>query len=113
MQVPGSVVTEAEVEAPVVVEKLPAGLRLDGIEPDRVRIRLAGRRRDLVLARNGTVEVRVDALLARNGRRTFHITPDLVAHPDGLEVTSIHPDRVKISIGPATAPEAPVPPKDG
>jgi uncharacterized protein (TIGR00159 family) len=112
VQVPGSVVTEAEVEAPVVVEKLPAGLRLDGIEPERVRIRLAGRRRDLVLARNGTVEVRVDALLARNGRRTFHITPDLVAHPDGLEVTSIHPDRVKISIGPAV-PDAPAPPKDG
>jgi hypothetical protein len=95
-----------------VVEKLPAGLHLDGIEPERVRIRLAGRRRDLVLARNGTVEVRVDALLARNGRRTFHITPDLVAHPDGLEVTSIHPDRVKISIGPAV-PEAPAPPADG
>jgi diadenylate cyclase len=113
VQVPGSVVTEVEVEAPVVVEKLPVELRLEGIEPERVRIKLAGRRRDLVLARNGTVEVRVDALLARNGRRTFQITPDLVAHPDGLEVTSIRPDRVKISIGRADAAEEPAPPKDG
>ena len=76
-----------------------------------MQIRLTGRRRDLVLARNGAVEVRVDALLARHGRRTFQITPDLVALPAGLEVTSIHPDRVKISIGkveePADAEPAP------
>ena len=110
VQVPGSVVTEVEVEAPVLVEKLPAELRLEGIEPDRVIIRLAGRRRDLVLARNGTVEVRVDALLARLGRRTFQITPALVEHPEGLEVTSIRPDRVKISIVEAESPEAPPPP---
>jgi diadenylate cyclase len=116
VQVPGSVVAELEVEAPVVVEKLPANLRLEGIEPERVVILLSGRRRDLVLARNGTVEVRVDALLARLGRRTFEITPSLVDHPEGLEVTSIRPDRVKISIGkvPKAEPQpAPEPPRNG
>lgn len=113
VQVPGSVVTEFEVDAPVVVEKLPAELRLEGVEPGHVRIRLSGRRRDLVLARNGTVEVRVDALLARLGRRTFQITPALVEHPEGLEVTSIRPDRVKISIGKAEGAEEPPPPADG
>jgi uncharacterized protein (TIGR00159 family) len=113
VQVPGSVVTEVEVEAPVVVEKLPADLRLEGVEPERVVVRLTGRRRDLVLARNGAVEVRVDALLARLGRRTFQITPALVEHPEGLEVTSIRPDRVKISIGKAEGAEEPPPPADG
>ncbi len=114
VQVPGSVVTEVEVEAPVLVQKLPRELRLGGVEPDRVRVRLAGRRRDLVLARNGSVEVRVDALLARLGRRTFQITPALVVHPEGLEITSIRPDRVKISIvraESAEGAEAEVPPK--
>jgi hypothetical protein len=105
--VPGSVVTEVEVEAPVVVAKLPPELRLEGVEPERVSVRLSGRRRDLVLARDGSVEVRVDAVLARLGRRTFQITPALVERPEGLEVTSIRPDRVKISIG--RAPEAPAP----
>jgi len=115
VQVPGSVVTEVEVDAPVVVEKLPKELRLEGVEPDRIRIRLAGRRRDLVLARNGSVEVRIDAVLARNGRRTFQITPELIEHPEGLDVTSIRPDRVKLTIVPAegAAPEAPPPPADG
>jgi uncharacterized protein (TIGR00159 family) len=115
VQVPGSVVTEVDVEAPVVVEKLPEGLRLEGIEPQGVRVRLAGRRRDLVLARSGSVEVRVDALLARHGRRTFRLTPELVDHPEGLEVTSIRPDRVKISIGaaePIEATEEPAPPSE-
>jgi diadenylate cyclase len=107
VQVPGSVVTEVEVEAPVVVAKLPPELRLEGVEPERVSVRLSGRRRDLVLARDGSVEVRVDAVLARLGRRTFQITPALVERPEGLEVTSIRPDRVKISIG--RAPEAPAP----
>ena len=99
VQVPGSVVTEVEVEAPVVVDKLPSELRLEGVEPKGVRVRLSGRRRDLVLARSGSVEVRVDALLARLGRRTFPITPDLVERPEGLEVTSVRPERVKITIG--------------
>ena len=106
VQVPGSVVTEVEVDAPVIVEKLPEELRLEGVEPQGVRVRLAGRRRDLVLARSGSVEVRVDALLARLGRRTFQITPELVEHPEGLEVTSIRPERVKISIGPAESAAA-------
>jgi len=118
VQVPGSVVTEVEVEAPVIVEKLPAELRLEGVEPQVLRVRLAGRRRDLVLARSGSVEVRVDALLARLGRRTFPITPELVEHPEGLEVTSIRPERVKISIGraesaePAAPAEEPAPPSE-
>ena len=113
VQVPGSVVTEFEVDAPVVVEKLPSDLRLEGVEPERVSIRLSGRRRDLVLARNGAVEVRVDALLARLGRRTFQITPALVERPEGLEVTRIQPDRVKISIGKAEGADEPPPPADG
>jgi hypothetical protein len=108
VQVPGSVVTEVEVEAPVVVDKLPDEFRLELIEPSVVTVKLTGRRRDLVLARNGSVEVRVDALLSRLGRRTFPLTPELVEHPEGLEVTSIRPDRVKISIGSAAgASEAP------
>jgi uncharacterized protein (TIGR00159 family) len=110
VQVPGSVVTEVEVEAPVVVEKLPEEFRLETVEPGIVTVRLAGRRRDLVLARRGAVEVRVDALLSRLGRRTFPLTPELVEHPEGLEVTSIRPDRVKISIGTA---EPPAPPPSG
>jgi diadenylate cyclase len=112
VQVPGSVVTEVEVEAPVVVAKLPRELRLEGVEPQQVSVRLSGRRRDLVLARDGSVEVRVDANLARLGRRTFQITPALVERPDGLEVTSIRPDRVRISIGRAPE-EEPAPPADG
>ncbi len=110
VQVPGSVVTEVEVKAPVVVEKLPDEFRLETIDPEIVTVRLTGRRRDLVLASNGEVEVRVDALLARLGRRTFPLTPDLVERPEGLEVTSIEPDRVKISIGSA---ERAAPPADG
>jgi uncharacterized protein (TIGR00159 family) len=110
VQVPGSVVTEVEVKAHVVVEKLPDEFRLETIDPEVVTVRLTGRRRDLVLASNGEVEVRVDALLVRLGRRTFPLTPDLVERPEGLEVTSIEPDRVKISIGSAESAE---PPADG
>jgi uncharacterized protein (TIGR00159 family) len=105
VQVPGAVVTEVEVEAPVVVAKLPPELRLDAVEPQEVTVRLSGRRRDLVLARDGSVEVHIDAELARLGRRTFQLTPALVERPEGLEVTSIQPDRVKISIGRATEDE--------
>ncbi|HVH16659.1 MAG TPA: hypothetical protein VNF72_00035, partial [Myxococcota bacterium] len=74
------------------------------VEPEEVKVTLAGRRRDLLLAR-GAVEARIDALLVKLGRRSFEISPDEVSRPAGVEVVEIVPARVRLTVVDQTAPE--------
>lgn len=96
--VPGSVVTEVTLEAPVVVEKLPDGWRLDAVEPAEVAVTLSGRRRDVLLASEEEIVVRLDALLVKLGRRTFEVDPDAVRAPPGLTPLRVDPARVRLSL---------------
>jgi uncharacterized protein (TIGR00159 family) len=96
--VPGSTVDEASFPAPVVVEKIPDEYELEAVEPAEVEITLSGPRRLLVLAGGRRCQVRVDALLARLGRRTFRLGKEDVDHPEGLEVVRVRPDSVRVSL---------------
>jgi hypothetical protein len=96
--VPGSGVVRAVRTVPVVVENLPAGFALAGVEPGEVEVTVSGPRRSLVLGEANAIEVRVDALLVQLGRRTFQVTPDLVAHPEGFQVHEVKPGRVRLSV---------------
>ena len=69
---------------------------------------LRGIRRDLVLSDPEAVTVRVDAYLSRFGRRTFALEEDSVRRPEALDVVSIRPERIKLSLRPASVP-APAP----
>lgn len=109
--VAGQAVVEVERQAAVVVENLPPGYALESVEPPAVQVVAEGTRRQLLLA-NGVFEVRIDALLAQLGRRTFTVSPAQVAHPEGVRVVEVAPDRVRISLRevPAGAPRAASPP---
>jgi hypothetical protein len=107
--VPGSALTEVTVPAHVSVTNLPDDLELESVEPTEVSVTLRGLRRNLVLSEPDQVAVRVDAYLARMGRRTFALEEDSVRRPDGLDVVSVHPERVKVSVRPAGAAPPPTP----
>lgn len=96
--VPGSDAVEVERVLPVVVENLPDGFELEAVTPPEVRVRFEGRRRDVLLADFGSARVRVDAFLARLGRRTFQIGPAAVEGPSSLAVRAVRPDRVVLSL---------------
>jgi len=96
--VPGSGVVRAVRSVPVVVENLPEGFALAGVEPEEVEVTVSGPRRSLVLGEANAIEVRVDALLVQLGRRTFQLTPDLVTHPEGFQVHEVNPNRVRLSV---------------
>ncbi len=96
--VPGATVTEVTRAAPVVVENLPAGWVLEGVDPGEVQLVLEGRRRDLFFGDRGALAVPIDALLVKLGRRTFEIDPTQVRHPPDLRVLAVEPDRVKLSV---------------
>lgn len=116
--VPGSREIQVTLPARVVVERLPKEFRLEKVAPEEVEVTLAGRRRDLLLAR-GNVEAKIDALLVKLGRRSFEISPDEVSRPSGVEVVRIAPSRVRLTIvdetpvAPEAAPPAEPPPSEG
>lgn len=96
--VPGATITRETREVPIVVENLPEGFTLAGIEPPVVEVVLEGRRRDLYLAGNEGLHAEIDALLVQLGRRTFQISPEQISHPAGLKVTAVRPSRVRLSV---------------
>ncbi len=98
LAVPGATIIELDREVAVSVNGVPAAYKVDGVEPATVRVTLSGRRRDLYFLGPDAVKVRVDALLAELGRRTFSLGPANVQHPEIVEVRAIEPDRVKISL---------------
>jgi len=105
--VPGSDMAERSVQATVEVMNLPPGQVLEWVEPDSVTVTLRGLRRDLLLAERTEVSVRIDADLARFGRRTFTISAEDVRKSDLLSVVEVNPETVRISLQPASSAEAP------
>jgi DNA integrity scanning protein DisA with diadenylate cyclase activity len=98
VRVPGSNVVEVVRVAPVKVEKLPKGYELESVTPAQVEVTLSGLQRDLLLRAGETPEVRIDALLAQLGRRTFQVTPDEIQVPPGVRVLAVSPSEVRISL---------------
>ncbi len=98
LAVPGGTWVEVERQVPVAVNGIPPDYELDGVDPPVARVTLAGRRRDLFLLPKDQLKVRVDANLVDLGRRSFPLSPAAVQHPEGVEVRSIEPERVKIRV---------------
>jgi uncharacterized protein (TIGR00159 family) len=96
--VPGSQESESTVEAPVVVENLPEGFTIDVVDPPTVQVTLSGSRRALLFAPEDEVQVQIDALLVKLGRRTFEVDTDAVRTPPGLHAVRVEPRRVRLSL---------------
>jgi len=95
--VPGSSEVEETWTAAVVVENLPAGYRLESVDPPRVEVTFTCPRR-LLPEGPDALEVRIDALLAELGRRTFRVTPAQVEAPPGVLVFDVDPEKVRLSL---------------
>ena len=100
LAVPGGISAEIERDVRVTVSGIPPHFVLESVEPETVRVRVAGRRRDLYLLRDEHLQVRVDAILVDLGRRTFSISARDVIHPERVEIRAVVPDQVKIQLKP-------------
>ncbi len=103
LAVPGSSPVEAARDVAVEVRGLPAGYRIESVEPPQVRVTLEGHRRDLYLIEDGALRVAIDVILVDLGRRTFPVGIENVEYPPGVTPVSVEPDRVKISVQQAPA----------
>jgi len=96
--IPGSESAEQTLQVPVVVTNLPSGYELESIEPPAIEAVFSGLRRDFFLIDRGELKVEIDAFLVQLGRRTFKVSPELIAHPPGLRIVSIDPQKLRLSV---------------
>ena len=96
--VPGATFEEAVLQVPVAVENMPEGYVLEDVKPQEVEVEVAGPRRAMFLASNADFQVVIDADLVRLQRRTFEVSAQSVRHATGLEIKSIKPDKVKLTV---------------
>jgi hypothetical protein len=95
---PGAVIDRSSRTIPVVIDNVPEGYRVAAIEPAEVAVEFEGLRRDFVMAPAADFQVRVDADLVEQGRRTFLVAEDQVDHPPELRIVGMEPIKVRLSI---------------
>ncbi len=97
--VPGSTVGQLTYIVPVVVENMPQGYALEGVEPEVVEVTVKGPRRALLLAQVADFQLIVgDTSLVKLRRRTFAISREAVRHPAGLKVVEVRPPKVRLLV---------------
>ncbi|MFK7895729.1 MAG: diadenylate cyclase [Myxococcota bacterium] len=96
--IPGGEVDRGSKIVPIAVTNLPEGYRVESIEPPSIDVEFEGRRRDLALAPTEEFEVRVDADLVDQGRRTFSVEEGQVAHPESLRIVGLEPIKIRLNI---------------
>ena len=68
------------------------------VEPQEVMVRIEGTRNQVYLSDPTLLEVRVDAVMAPLGRKTFAVTPAEVEHPETLRILAVDPTRVRVEV---------------
>lgn len=109
--VAGERVVERVLRAPVEFQNLPAGLELVGIPPDTVEVRLRGSSGALSRIASGDMAAVLDLRTARPGRRLFHVAPNQIMVPYGIEVVQVGPSTLTVEFemtGFRTVPIEPV-----
>jgi diadenylate cyclase len=96
--VPGSTVGQITREVPVIVENIPEGFILEQIEPELVQVQMTGPRRRLLLAQAADFQAIIDARPIKLGRRTFVVTREMIRHSTDLEVLTVTPEKVRLSV---------------
>ena len=89
--VAGERVVERVLRVPVELQNLPGYLEIVSNPPDTVEVRVRGS--SGVLSRMGPGEIAavIDLRTARTGRRLFHLTPNMVNTPYGIETVQVSP----------------------
>jgi YbbR domain-containing protein len=92
----GEKVVERSLRAPLETQNLPDGLEVVGDAPSAVDVRVRGSSTVLGQLAAGDVVAVLDLSTARSGRRLFHLAPDHVRVPFGVDVTYIGPGTLPL-----------------
>jgi hypothetical protein len=93
----GEKVVERSLRAPLELQNKPEGLEVVGETPGNIDVRVRGSSAILGQLSPGDVVAVLDLSAARAGRRLFHLAPDHVRVPFGVEVTYVGPGTLPIA----------------
>lgn len=97
MSVAGEEIVERGLRVPLELQQFPSGLELQGEPPAAVDVRVRGASAALSRVGAGDVYAVLDLHGASPGRRLFHLTPEQVRAPFGVDVVQINPATVALA----------------
>lgn len=110
MVVAGEATVERGLRVPLELQQFPSGLELRTEAPSTVDVRVRGGSGTLGRLSPADIVAVVDLRGARAGQRLFHLTPDQVRVPFGVEVVQITPPTVALVFENSASKQVPVVP---
>ena len=92
----GEKIVERSLRVPLELQNTPDGIEMVGEMPGAVDVRVRGSSSALGTLSAGDVMALMDLSNAVAGRRLFHLAPDDVRVPDGVEVKSVSPATTEL-----------------
>jgi YbbR domain-containing protein len=108
--VSGDETVERGLRVPLELQQFPDGLELAGQPPTQVDVRVRGASGTLSRVSAGDIVAVLDLRGAHPGQRLFHLTPDQVRAPIGVEVVQVTPATVPMTFERTIARVVPVAP---
>ena len=103
--------SEIGIEVPLRFENLGDTFAVVNKPPSRVDVRVRGPRTLLSSLDPTRVDLTVDLSGAKPGRRSYHIFPEQIVLPRGLQVSRIEPSEIAVEFSPVITREITVKPK--
>ena len=110
MVVSGEETVERGLRVSLELQQFPAGLEIQGEPPSTVDVRVRGASSTLGRISTADIVAVLDLRAARAGRRLFHLTPDQVRAPFGVEVVQVTPPTVALLFENSATRQVPVVP---
>ncbi len=111
LAVAGEATVERGLRVPLELQAFPAGLELQGDLPATVDVRVRGTSGGLGRISPGDIVAVLDLRGARPGRRLFHLTPEQVRAPFGIEIVQVTPSTVTMTFETSAEKSVPVVPE--
>ncbi len=112
--VAGEETVERSLRVPLEFQQFPAGLELQGEIPATIDVRVRGTSGSLSRVSPGDIVAVLDLRGARPGQRLFHLGPDQVRVPFGVQVLQVTPPSIAMAFDTSASKSVPiVPPVDG
>jgi hypothetical protein len=106
--VSGQQLVERSLLVPLELQNKPERLELTGLPPTNVDVRVRGASSTLGRLGSGDVLAVVDLSAARPGRQFFHLAPDQIRTPFGVEVAQVSPWTLVLDFEPSETRVIPV-----
>jgi len=108
--VAGEQTVERSLRVPLEFQQFPAGLELQGDIPATVDVRVRGTSGSLSRVSPGDIVAVLDLRGARPGQRLFHLEPEQVRAPFGVQVLQVTPPTVAMTFDKSASKSVPIVP---